>query len=99
MNKKQKKQFDMYVKKLGIKTEGEKYVLEHILKRDWGRDIILLNISKIAKNHSRLVDVRCRTKGGLYSFSVSHLEDKNLITDIEKQKAYINKDLYYKIGY
>ena len=101
INKTQQKQLDAYIKKLGITTDGERFVLEHILKRDWGRDILLQSIEMIkynAKGYSGLVGVKCRTRNGSYSFSVSHLGGKGWSTDsIEDQKSYISRDLYHKM--
>ena len=97
ISRKQRKQLDAYIKKLGIKTEGERFVLEHILKRDWGRDILLQDIELI-KYRSGLVSVKCQTRNGSYSFSVSHLGGKGWsIEDIDGQKSYISRDLYHKM--
>ncbi len=102
INKKQQKQLDAYVKKLGITTEGERFVLEHILKRDWGRDILLQDIEMIRYNHtgySNLIHVKCRTRNGSYDFSVGHIGTKGwIIDDIEKQKSSVGSDLYHKLN-
>ena len=101
LNKTQLKQLDSYIKKLGITTDGEKYVLEHILRRDWGRDILLQDIEMIkynAKGYYGLVGVKCRTRNGSYSFSVSHLGGKKgSVDNLEEQKDYISRDLYHKM--
>jgi len=94
-------QLDAYIKKLNITTAGERYVLEHILKRDRNRDILLQDIEMIkynARGYSGLVGVKCRTRNGSYSFSVAHLGGKGWSTnDLEEQKSYISRDLYHKI--
>lgn len=101
INKTQQKQLDAYIKKLGITTDGELFVLEHILKRDWGRDILLRDIEMIKYNHPKcpnLIWVKCRTRNGTYNFSVSHIGTKGWITDdIEEQKRYVSSDLYHKM--
>lgn len=101
MNKTQQKQLDNYIEKLGITTQGEEYVLLHILKRDWGRDILLQDIEMIkynAKGYSNSVGVKCRTRNGSYDFSVSHLGgDGWHVKGIEEHKMYISKDLYHKM--
>ena len=71
INKTQQKQLDSYIKKLNITTDGERFVLEHILKRDWGRDILLEDIEMIKYNHkncSGLIWVKCNTRNGSYNF-------------------------------
>ena len=101
MTKKQQKQLDAYVKKLGITTDGERFVLEHILKRDWGRDILLQDIEMIKYNHPKcanLIWVKCRTRNGTYDFSVSHIGTDGWInSDIDAQKQYVSSDLYRKM--
>ena len=101
INKTQQKQLDSYIKKLNITTDGERFVLEHILKRDWGRDILLEDIEMIKYNHkncSGLVWVKCSTRNGSYNFSVSHIGTKGWITDdVEEQKKYVSSDLYHKL--
>ena len=69
INKIQKAQLDSYINKLGITTNGELFVLEHILKRDWGRDILLQDITMIKYNHPKctnLIWVKCQTRNGNY---------------------------------
>lgn len=101
MTKKQQKQLNSYVKKLGITTDGEQFVLEHILKRDWGRDILLQDIEMIKYNHpncANLVWVKCRTRNGTYDFSVSHIGTSGWSTDnIDNQKQYISSELRRKM--
>ena len=101
INKTQQKQLVAYIKKLGITTDGELFVLEHILKRDWGRDILLQDIEMIKYNPPKctnLIRVKCRTRNGTYDFSVSHIGTKGWITDdIEEQKRYVSSDLYHKM--
>jgi hypothetical protein len=101
MNKKQQKQLERHVKHLGITTDGELFILEHILLRDWRRDIILLSIDTIKYNdigYPNHVHVKCSTRSGSYDFSVSHLGDPGFHNpDLEYQKRYIESDLYHKI--
>jgi hypothetical protein len=101
MNEKQQKQRDAYIEKLGITTEGELFVLDHILNRDWNRDLILIDIEVIRFNDKvcqNLVHVKCRTRNGSYNFSVSHLGGDGWITkNIREQELYISGDLYHKM--
>lgn len=101
INKTQQKQLDSYIKKLNITTDGERFVLEHILKRDWGRDILLQDIEMIKYNHPKctnLIWVKCSTRNGTYDFSVPHIGTGGWSTDdIEEQKRYVSSDLYHKI--
>jgi len=112
INKSQQKILDRYVQKLGITTDGERFVLEHILKRDWGRDLLLRDIEMIKYNHPKcpnLIWVKCTTRNGnnniTYNFSVSHIGAKGWINgakgwikdDVEEQKLYISSDLYHKM--
>ena len=101
INKTQQKQLDAYIKKLGITTDGELFVLEHILKRDLGRDILLQDIKMIKYNHTKctnLIWVKCSTRNGTYNFSVSHIGTDGWSTDdIEEQKRYVSSDLYHKM--
>lgn len=100
--KRHENQFNMYVDKLGIRTDGEKFVLHHILSRDWNRDLILISIETIKFSdigYSGLVHVKCRTRNSCYDFSVSHLGGYgwSVNTTIEQQKRYISGDLYHKM--
>jgi len=101
MTEKQKKIINHYRGKLNITTKGELFVLRHILKRDWDRDIILLNIDMIQYNHPtclNLVLVKCSTRNSSYTFSVPHLGGTGWITNnIKQQKTYISNQLYDKI--
>jgi len=101
INKTQQKELDRYIVALGIKTDGEKFVLEHILKRDWGRDILLVSIEMTKYNASGcqgLVCVKCTTRNGAYYFSVSHLGGNSWTThDVDEQKNYISRNLYNKM--
>ena len=101
INKSQQKSLDRYVQKLGITTDGERFVLEHILKRDWGRDLLLQDIEMIKYNHPKcqnLIWVKCTTRNGSYNFSVSHIGTKGWIKDdVEEQKLYVSSDLYHKV--
>jgi hypothetical protein len=101
INTEQQKQLDQYIVKLGITTDGERFVLEHILKRDWGRDILLQDIEMIKYNHPKctnLVWVKCTTRNGSYNFSVSHIGTGGwTTTDIEEQKNYVSSCLYHKM--
>src|SRR5574344_988698 len=80
INKTQQKQIDNYIKKLNITTDGERFVLEHILKRDWGRDILLQDIEMIKYNHPKctnLILIKCllmvstMSSGGFWNYSLS----------------------------
>jgi hypothetical protein len=100
--KRQEKEFNGYVEKLGITTEGEKFVLHHILSRDWNRDLILISIDTIKfsdKGYGGLVHVECRTRNGSYDFSVSHLDSDgwDIHTTLEEQESYVSRDLYHKM--
>lgn len=99
--KRQEKEYNRYVEHLKLTTDGEKFVLYHILSRDWGRDIILLNIEMIRYNHpqcSGLVWIKCRTRNGSYDFSVGHIGSDGWITDnLDEQKLYISGELYRKM--
>ena len=100
--KRQEKEFNRYVEKLGITTEGEKFVLYHILSRDWNRDLILISIDTIKfsdKGYSDLVHVKCRTRNGSYDFSVSHLGGGgwDIHTTLKEQESYVSRDLYHKM--
>ena len=100
LNKKQQKELDRYINHLGITTDGELFVLEHILRRDWGRDIILESIDTIKYNdtgYGGLVHVVCRTRSSCYDFSVSHLGSPGFSKSLEEHKMYISGDLYHKI--
>lgn len=101
MNKKQQKEYDKYKNKLNITTEGEEFVLLHILRRDWGRDLILRDIEMIKHNHpkcSGLVWVKCTTRNGSYDFSVSHLGGDGWDTNNKaEQESYVSRDLYHKM--
>ena len=96
--KRHEKEFNRYVKNLGITTEGEMFVLHHILSRDWNRDLILISIEKI-KFYNGLVIVKCRTRNGSYNFSVPHLGGNgwNIHNTQEEQECYISGDLYHKM--
>lgn len=102
ISKTHQKEFDRYIDRLGITTEGEKFVLLHILERDWGRDILLQEIETIKFNAggcSGLVQVKCRTRNGSRSFSVAHLGGTGwTINDTEEQKRYISGDLFHKMN-
>ncbi len=102
INKAQQNQLDKYVEKLSITTDGEYFVLEHILKRSWGRDILLQDIEMIKYNHPRctnLIWVKCITINGSYNFSVSHIGTNGWSTDdIEEQKRYVSSDLCHKMN-
>ena len=100
--KRQEKEFNRYIEKLGITTEGEKFVLYDILWRDWGRDLILIGIDTIKfsdKGYDGLVHIKCRTRNGSYDFSVSHLggDGWNIHTTQEEQERYISWDLRHKM--
>lgn len=100
MTKKQQKQLDAYIEKLGITTEGELFVLKHILHRDWNRDILLIDINTIkynASGYGGLVLVNCRTRNGSYEFSVSHLNPDEWDDALGDQESYISSDLYHKM--
>lgn len=100
--KKYMKRLEGYAKHLRISTEGEMYVLQHILDRDFGRDLILIDIEKIELEHG-LITVKCTTKNGSYWFSVSDLESKGWYAEngVEPSRSfkegYISKDLYHKM--
>ena len=100
--KSHQKQFDKYVKLLGITTDGEKFVLYHILSRDWNGDIILISIETIKLNgigYPGFIHVKCKTRSsGSSSFCVSDIEGEGWGTDnISKRKQLVNSDLYEKI--
>jgi hypothetical protein len=100
--KRHEKEFNRYVDKLGITTDGEMFVLHHILSRDWNRDLILISIEVIKfsdKGYSGLVHVKCRTRNGSYDFSVAHLggDGWDIHNTQEKQESYISRDLYHKM--
>lgn len=100
--KRHEKEFNRYVEKLSITTEGEKFVLHHILSRDWNRDLILISIDTIKfsdKGYGGLVHVKCRTRNGSYDFSVSHLggDGWNIHNTQEEQESYVSRDLYHKM--
>lgn len=101
MNKRQQKQIEFYKTKLNIITDGELFVLEHILKRDWNRDIILIDIEMIKYNHQNcqgLIWVKCSTRNGSYNFSVPHLGGVGWVIDnLEVQKCHIGSQLYHKM--
>ncbi len=102
-DKRHEKEFNRYVEKLGITTEGEMFVLFHILSRDWNRDLILISIETIKfsdKGYSGLVHVKCRTRNGSYDFSVAHLggDGWDIHSIQEKQECYISGDLYHKMN-
>lgn len=97
MNKQQKKIFENYKNLLGISHPGEVYVLEHILKRDWDREIILIDITCISV-HCGTIWVECSTASATYSFSVPILGGEGWATQNEnKQKAIISSNLYHKL--
>lgn len=97
ITKAEKKIYDNHIKRLKITTEGEKFVLLEILKRDWYRYLILLDIYEI-KLVSGLVRVRCRTRNASYNFSVSHLGGDGWSCDDEdEQKSYIRYNLIRKM--
>jgi hypothetical protein len=96
--KKYLKVLERYVKHLKIETEGEMFVLQNILDRDFGRDIILISIEEI-RLKSGLIYVKCRTRNGSYHFCVSDIEGngwKEGITQRDKE-VYINGDLHHKM--
>lgn len=98
MNKKQQKQYDFYKSKLGITTKGEDFVLLHILRRDWNRDILLNDISEIKLQHG-LIGIKCSTRRHSYNFSVSDVESngfKEGMTQFDKE-LYIGGDLHHKL--
>lgn len=100
--KSHRKQFDKYVKLLGITTDGEKFVLYHILSRDWNGDIILISIETIKLNDTGylgFIHVKCRTRNsGSSSFCVSDIEGEGFYTDdMSERKKLVNSDLYEKI--
>ena len=100
--KRHEKEFNRYVENLGITTEGEMFVLHHILSRDWNRDLILISIETIKfsdPGYSGAVHVKCRTRNGSYDFSVSHLggDGWGIHTTKYEQERYISRDLYHKI--
>jgi hypothetical protein len=100
--KRYEKEFNRYVEHLGITTEGEMFVLHHILSRDWNRDLILISIETIKfsdKGYSGSVHVKCRTRNGSYDFSVAHLggDGWNIHNTQEEQESYISRDLYHKM--
>jgi hypothetical protein len=100
LNKTQQKTLKRYKDYLNITTDGELFVLEHILRRDWGRDILLQSIETIKFNdvgYPNLVHVVCSTRSYSYNFSVSHLGTSSNKTSLEEQKRYIDGDLYHKI--
>lgn len=102
LNSKQNCQLEYYKKKLRISTEGEEFVLRCILERDWGRELILIDITRIVYNSANargLVWVECTTTNGTYAFSVSHLGGKGWSTDDpDKQRDYIKHNLYHKLS-
>ena len=100
--KRHEKEFNRYVDKLGITTEGEMFVLHHILSRDWNRDLILISIETIKfsdTGYSGSVHVKCRTRNGSYDFSVAHLggDGWNIHNTQEEQESYVSRDLYHKM--
>jgi hypothetical protein len=104
ISKSHQKELDKYIQQLDLTTDGEKFVLLHILERDWGRDILLQEIEIIrfnAKGCSGGVKVVCRTRNGSWSFSVAHLGGtgwhQDYIDNIEAQKRYIGADLFHKM--
>jgi hypothetical protein len=96
--KKYLKVLERYVKHLNIKTEGEMYVLQHILNRDLNRDLILISIETI-KAERGLITVRCRTRSGSYMFSVADIDTDGWTEgmDLEAKKSYVSRDLYHKM--
>ena len=100
--KRQEKEFNRYVEKLGITTEGEKFVLYEILWRDWNRDLILIGIETVKfsdNGYGGLVHVKCRTRNGSFDFSVSHLggDGWNIHATQQGQESYIRSDLRHKM--
>ncbi len=100
--KRHEKEFNRHVENLGITTEGEMFVLHHILSRDWNRDLILISIETIKfsdPGYSGAVHVKCRTRNGNYDFSVAHLggDGWGIHTSQYEQERYISRDLYHKI--
>lgn len=97
--KRHEKEFNRYVEKLGITTDGEKFVLYNILSRDWNRTLIILDIETI-KFSGGLVYVKCRTTNGSHDFSVSHLGGDGWASDIVTkydQESSIHYDLSHKL--
>lgn len=99
MNKTQQKQYECYKNKLNIQTEGEDFVLKHILRRDWQRDILLNNIEEIKLSHG-LISVKASTRRHSYLFSVSDVAKtdgwKGGMTRYDKE-LYVSGDLYHKL--
>ena len=99
MNKKQEEQYNKYYSLLKIKSKGEDFVLKHILQRDWNRNILLQNIEVIKQQHG-LIQVKCSTINGSYSFSVCDIESKgwkNPEMSLSEKEVYIGGDLYHKM--
>jgi len=49
-NKKQQKELNGYIKRLGLKTKGEIFILNCVLYLDWSRQKIVQSIHKIKEN-------------------------------------------------
>lgn len=101
MKTQRKKELDGYIQKLNLTTKGEVFVLETILRMDWNRYIILLNIEKIEYNNPKcpnLVWVKCRTRDGLYSFTAGHVGTRGWITDnITEQEGHVEYEVRRKL--
>lgn len=98
MNKRQLKQYENYKTKLGIKTEGEDFVLKHILNRDWNRDILLSDITEIKSRHN-LIGVKCSTRHHSYSFSVPDVYGTGWREGMNQwdKEIYVGGDLHHKL--
>ena len=100
--KSHQKEFDRYVKFLNITTDGEKFVLYHILSRNWNMiDIILTSIETIKLNdvgYAGFIHVKCKTRNGYYNFSVSDIDGEGWSTDdMFERKRIVSSDLYDKL--
>lgn len=102
MTRQQQIQLDAYIKKLGITTEGELFVLKHILQRDWHRDILLQDIAMIKYNDPQcpnLIWIKCKTRNGSYNFevpdvSIGEWTTRNTQTERE---VYVDSQLRHKM--